>query len=117
VKVVAADPGSPVPAPEVAGQPGAHLLQHAVSCEMAERVVYVLEAVDVQHQEGEAPPVAVLALQLPFQPGVEHGPARKAGKLVEIGPELDLGILEVDLRQVVEDGDVVGDGPVFIMDG
>ena len=117
VKVVAADPGRPVPAAEVAGQPRAHLLQHVVPCEMSEGIVDVLEAVDVQHQEGKAPSVPALPLQLTFQAGVEHGPARKAGKLVEVGAELDLRILEMNLRQVVEDGDVVGDVPVLIMDG
>ena len=84
-KLVAPDASHGVGFAHDAGQPLGDTAQHVVACEMPEPIVDLLEAVDVEVQQGQR---AVL----PLRPGCGVGQAileqiavRKVGQQIEVG--------------------------------
>jgi hypothetical protein len=66
-ELVAAQPGQHVPRPERAGHPRAELREQQVADVVAELVVDLLEAIQVDEQQGEGAPRGDVALQGPQQ--------------------------------------------------
>ncbi len=71
--------------------PGHHL-QHAVADRVAERVVDVLEVIEVEKQQGTAQIVALVQGNLLHQALHEQGAVGQVGQRVVIGQMLDLGM-------------------------
>lgn len=84
-KLVAGQPRRGVALSDAAGQAFGHLLQQLVADHVAEGVVDLLEAVEIEEQQGYGEAVAVCAGQCPAKALIEQGAVGKGREGVVIG--------------------------------
>jgi hypothetical protein len=89
-----------------------HLAEDAIAGLMAERVVDVLEAVEIDEQDGQPGLVAVRTLQCLVQPVAQQQAVGQAGQRVVVCLVVELSCASAQLGDVGEYPDIVGDaGP------
>ena len=79
------------------GRARRHFLQQLVARVVAEGVVDVLEAVQVDEQHREIAAIAARVLDREVEHVAEHGPVRKRRQGVVIGQELDALLVQLAL--------------------
>ena len=73
---------------------------------MAERVVDVLESVQVDEQHGKVAVVAARVLNREVEDLAEHGPVRQRGQGIVVREELDALLVQLALGDVLADAAV-----------
>ena len=81
-ELVAADPGDDVRVAGAGAQAAGHLDEQPVAVGVPERVVDVLEAVEVEAEDGDGEPAAASARERELELLVEKAPVGKLGQLV-----------------------------------
>ena len=97
----------------VAGQPGQHVRlaqpraeragdtsKQVIARVVAERVVDVLEAVDVEHERSSPHPIAPSVLEVRVEPPIERAPVQQAGERIVVGHVLELFLVAPAVRDV-----------------
>ena len=105
-ELVAADAGDHVRGARAGAQQVGHLDERPVAVRMTERVVDLLEAVEVETEDGDGEPAATRACEREVELLAEHAAVRQLRQLVRAGEH---GELAVRLLQAALDGLQVGD--------
>ncbi len=107
-ELVATEPRDGVTYAQLAAQAGTDEVQQQVAVVMAERVVDVLEAVEVEQQDGDLAPVALRMRDRPMGAVVEQQPVGEVGDRIVERLALVLGGLDEEPAGVAGHQDPVG---------
>jgi len=104
-ELVPAHPRDRIALADQAGHQGGHFLQQAVPEGVAERVVDLLELVEVEHRDGDLPARALRLGQRHAEAVVEEIAVRQSRQVVVVGHVEDRFLRAFDVRDVVEQSD------------
>ena len=109
-ELVAPEAGDGIRAADELAHPHRHFAEYAVADIVAETVVDLLEAIEVDEQYGESRLLAAGALQCDMQPIFKQQAVRQPGERVVMGLVVELFVGCLDRCDIGENADIVGDG-------